>query len=117
MMRHLFLRKPSLWPRFHVTVKESLEGRKKAEVIELEVPMTEAMKDIQNATLECIDVSISELRKLNVGLELDDWTMDSALHKNFDQIIRRQLDPVWHGVTYRTRQIVHDLSVLRAILQ
>lgn len=116
MMRNLFLRKPSLWPRFHVTVAKSLEGRKKAEVIELEVPMTDGMRDIQNAILECVEVSISELRKADTGLELDDWTLDSALHKSFDIIVRRQLDPTWHRVSYRTRQIVNDLSVLRSIL-
>ena len=117
MMRNLFLRKPSLWPRFHVTVAKSLEGRKKAEVIELEVPMTDSMKDIQNAVLECVEVSISELRKAGTGIELDDWTLDSALHKSFDAIVRRQLDPIWHRVSYRTRQIVNDLTVLRSILQ
>lgn len=116
MMRNLFLRKPSLWPRFHVTVAKSLEGRKKAEVIELEVPMTDGMRDIQNAILECVEVSIGELRKADTGLELDDWTLDSALHKSFDIIVRRQLDPIWHRVSYRTRQIVNDLSVLRSIL-
>jgi DNA excision repair protein ERCC-4 len=117
MMRNLFLRKPSLWPRFHVMVAKSLEGRKKAEVIELEVPMTDGMRDIQNAILECVEVSISELKKADTGLELDDWTLDSALHRSFDVIVRRQLDPIWHRVSYRTRQIVNDLSVLRSVLQ
>ena len=117
MMRNLFLRKPSLWPRFHVTVAKSLEGRKKAEVIELEVAMTDGMRDIQNAILECVEVSISELRKADTGLELDDWTLDSALHKSFDVIVRRHLDPIWHRVSFRTRQIVNDLGVLRTILQ
>lgn len=117
MMRNLFLRKPSLWPRFHVTVAKSLEGRKKAEVVELEVPMTDPMRDIQNAILECVEVSIGELKKADTGLELDDWALDSALHKSFDVIIRRQLDPMWHRVSYRTRQIVNDLTVLRGILQ
>lgn len=117
MMRNLFLRKSALWPRFHVTVAKSLEGRKKAEVIELEVPMTDSMKDIQNAVLDCIEISISELRKAGTGIDLDDWTLDSALHKSFDVIIRRQLEPMWHRVSYRTRQIVNDLTVLRSILQ
>ena len=116
MMRNLFLRKPSLWPRFHVTVAKALEGRKKAEVIELEVPMSDSMRDIQNAVLECVEINISELRKAGTGLELDDWTIDSALHKNFDVIVRRQLDPVWHRTTFKTRQIVGDLTVLRGIL-
>ncbi|KAH8695030.1 putative DNA repair protein RAD1 [Talaromyces proteolyticus] len=117
MMRNLFLRKPSLWPRFHVTVAESLEGRRKAEVIELEVPMSDKMREIQNAVLECVETSISELKKANSGLDMEDWTLDSALHKNFDVSIRRQLEPIWHRVSFRTRQIASDLTVLRAILQ
>jgi DNA excision repair protein ERCC-4 len=116
MMKNLFLQKPALYPRFHVAVANSLEGRKKAEVIELEVPMTDAMQDIQNAVLECVEASISELKKGNPGLEVEDWNIDSALHKNFDQIIRRQLDPVWHRTTFKTRQVVRDLSLLRSIL-
>ncbi|KAK5998790.1 DNA repair protein rad16 [Cladobotryum mycophilum] len=116
MMRNLFLKKASLWPRFHVTVAQSLEGKKKAEVIELEVPMTDSMKDIQNAIMECVEVSIHELKKGNSGLEMEDWNLDSALLKNFDVMIRRQLEPNWHRVTWKTRQIVNDLTVLRGML-
>ncbi|KAF2764209.1 DNA repair protein [Teratosphaeria nubilosa] len=116
VMRNLFLRKPILYPRFHVTVAKSLEGKRKAEVIELEVPMTDAMRQIQNAVLECVEVSIQELRKANPGVEVDEWTLDSALHRSFDTIIRRQLDPVWHRTSFRTKQIVRDLSLLRTIL-
>lgn len=117
MLRNLFLRKPSLWPRFHVTVAKSLEGKKKAEVIELETPMTDGMKDIQNAILECVEVSIRELRKTNSGIEMEDWTLDSALHRNFDTIVRRQLDCVWHRTSFKTKQIVRDLSILRDLLR
>lgn len=117
MMRNLFLRKPSLYPRFHVTVAKSLEGRKKAEVVELEVPMTDSMRAIQNAVLECVEVSIGELKKANSGLEMEDWNLDSAMHRSFDTIVRRQLDPVWHRTSFRTRQIVRDLTQLRNILQ
>jgi DNA excision repair protein ERCC-4 len=116
MMRNLFLRKASLWPRFHMTVASSLEGKKKAEVIELEVPMSDAMKDIQTAIMECVEVSIQELKKVNTGLEMEDWTLDSALLKNFDVMIRRQLDPNWHRVSWKTKQIVNDLTVLRGML-
>jgi len=117
MMRNLFLRKASLWPRFHVHVAQALEGKKKAEVIELEVPMTEAMRDIQNAVLECVEVSIQELKKCNPGLDMEDWNVDNALLANFDVLIRRQLDPNWHRVSWKTKQIVSDLSVLRGMLQ
>lgn len=117
MMRNLFLTKASLWPRFHVTVAQALEERrKKAEVIELEIPMTETMTDIQNAILECVEISIQELKKGNTGLDMGDWNIDNALLKNFDVIIRRQLDPNWHRVSWKTRQIVNDLTVLRGML-
>ncbi|KAI1079568.1 DNA repair protein [Whalleya microplaca] len=116
MMRNIFLRKASLWPRFHVTVASSLEGKKKAEVIELEVPMTDAMREIQTAIMECVEVSIQELKKGNTGLEMDDWNLDSALLKNFDVMVRRQLDPNWHRVSWKTKQIVSDLTVLRGLL-
>ncbi len=117
MMRNMFLRKASLWPRFHVHVAQALEGKKKAEVIELEVPMTDAMRDIQNAVMECVEVAIHELKKTNTGLEMEDWNLDSALLKNFDMIVRRQLDPNWHRLTWKTKQIVNDLTVLRGMLQ
>lgn len=116
-MRNLFLRKASLWPRFHITVAESLEGHRKAEVIELEVPMSEKMREIQNAVLECVEINIGELKKSNSGLDMGDWTLDSALHRGFDVSVRRQLEPMWHRVSFRTRQIVSDLTDLRAILQ
>ncbi|PNY29057.1 DNA repair protein rad16 [Tolypocladium capitatum] len=116
MMRNLFLQKASLWPRFHVTVARSLEGRKKAEVIELEVPMTDSMREIQTAIMECVEVSIHELKKGNSGVEMEDWNLDSALLKNFDVMVRRQLDPNWHRVSWKTRQIVNDLTVLRGLL-
>ncbi|KAI6780051.1 MUS38-like protein [Emericellopsis cladophorae] len=116
MLRNLFLKKASLWPRFQVTVARSLEGRKKAEVIELEVPMTDHMKEMQTAIMECVEVSIHELKKGNTGLEMEDWNLDSALLKNFDTMVRRQLEPNWHRVSWKTRQIVNDLTVLRGLL-
>ncbi|KAI5300764.1 hypothetical protein KEM55_005160, partial [Ascosphaera atra] len=68
-LQSLFLRKTSLWPRFQLSVAEALEGHRKAEVIELEVPMTDKMRDIQNAVLECVAANISELKKANSGLD------------------------------------------------
>lgn len=116
MMKNLFLRRPSIWPRFHASIAQSLEGKRKAEIIELEVDMTEDMMTIQQAVLECIEASIGELRKANTGVDMDDWTADSALHTNFDAIVRRQLDPVWHRISWRTKEIANDLTVLRNIL-
>ncbi|KAI1006371.1 DNA repair protein [Podosphaera aphanis] len=116
IMRNLFIRNVSLWPRFQVKVAQALEGKKRAEVIELEVPMSESMRDIQNAILECVEVNLGELRQGNSGLDLDNLNVESALLKQFDIVVRRQLEPVWHRISWKTRQIVSDLSVLRGML-
>lgn len=115
-MRNIFLRKVSFWPRYHTTIQKSLHGKKKAEVIELEVPMSESMKDIQNALMECVEVSIQELKKGNTGLEMEEWNVGNAIHKNFDMIVRRQLDPLWHRVSWKTKCIASDLTVLRNLM-
>jgi DNA excision repair protein ERCC-4 len=86
-------------------------------VIELFVPLTAQMQKIQNALLECIEVCLSELKRSNPTLDLEEWTPDTALHRNFDVTVRRILDPIWHRVSSKTRTIVADLSLLRRILQ
>lgn len=49
-------------------------------------------------------------------LDLDDLTVDNAYFKSFDAVVRRQLDPVWHQVGPRTKQLVSDLATLRRLL-
>ncbi|KAK3818773.1 MAG: hypothetical protein J3Q66DRAFT_338444 [Benniella sp.] len=116
-MKLLYLRKVNLWPRFHVTVTESLESHA-ADVIEIRQPMTKAMKTIQAAIVECIDICLQELRRSSSAIELDidDFTVEKALFKSFDVIIRRQLDPIWHRVSSKTKQLVGDLKTLRNLL-
>jgi DNA excision repair protein ERCC-4 len=117
IMRNLHLSMPTLWPRFHLSVAESLEI-KKPEVIELNVTMTEEMQQIQASIVQCIETSLSEIKKGNSKeLDMEDWNVENALHKNFDVIVRRQLDPVWHKVSWKTKQIVGDLKELREMLK
>jgi DNA excision repair protein ERCC-4 len=126
---------------FHDAVHESL-GQRKADVIELYQPMTGAMTEIQAAVVECMEATLGELRRSNTQvsgnergppqgeekglmsggrswpkqLELDEFTIDNALFKNFDRIVRGQLDPVWHRVGAKTRKLVADLTQLRKLL-
>lgn len=50
-------------------------------------------------------------------LDVADLTVDEGLFKEFDEIIRSQLDPIWHKVGQKTRQLVQDLQSLRKLLQ
>lgn len=42
-------------------------------------------------------------------------TVENALFKNFDSLVRRQLDPVWHKVGPKTKGLVSDLTTLRKL--
>ncbi|KAF9164315.1 hypothetical protein DFQ26_001598 [Actinomortierella ambigua] len=116
-MKLLYLRKVNLWPRFHVMVSESLEAHA-ADVIEIRQPMTKSMKAIQAAIIDCIDACLQEIRRSSSAIEIDveDFTVEKAMFKSFDVTIRRQLDPIWHRVSHKTKQLVSDLGTLRKLL-
>ena len=42
--------------------------------------------------------------------------MQNALFRSFDTVIKAQLDPHWHRIGPKTRQLVNDLSTLRQLL-
>jgi len=88
----------------------------KPQVIELHQPMSPAMHEIQTAIIESMDATLAEIRRCNTNLEVDDLTIDNALHRSFDQIIRNQLNPIWHRVSFKTKQLVTDLKTLRQLL-
>ncbi|KAI9226707.1 MAG: hypothetical protein DHS80DRAFT_18332 [Piptocephalis tieghemiana] len=117
-MKALSLRKVQLWPRFHLTIKEDLEGEDRvvSEVIELRQPMTRSMRGIQAGLVDCLESTLAELRRASSRVEVEEMTLDMALSKSLDQIVRRQLDPVWHQLSARTKGLVSDLTALRSLL-
>ncbi|KAI8838897.1 hypothetical protein BC829DRAFT_426126 [Chytridium lagenaria] len=92
-MKILFLRKVFFWPR----------------------PMTDRMR-IQNAIIQCIDASLAELKRSNRTIDPDDLTVENALFKSFDVILKSQLDPFWHKIGRKTKQVISDLGTLRRLL-
>lgn len=57
------------------------------------------------------------LMRVNVTqMDLDDLNVDNAYFRSFDVLVRRQLDPVWHKVGPKTKQLVSDLATLRRLL-
>lgn len=114
IMKCLFVRKLHLWPRFQVYVSQELE-RNPSEVVDFRVPMNVAMKGIQKAIIEVMDACLKEMRKTN-KVDVEDLTVENGLFKSFDEIIRRQLDPIWHNLGKKTKQLVSDLKTLRKLL-
>ncbi|KAI0666914.1 hypothetical protein C8Q78DRAFT_983512 [Trametes maxima] len=115
IMKELHLRTVHIFPRFHADIKESLD-RKTPDIVELHQDMTEAMSEIHHAIVQCMTTTLSELKRANTMLDLDDLTIDNAYFRSFDMIVRRMLDPVWHKVGPRTKQLVSDLATLRRLL-
>ncbi|XP_074575472.1 DNA repair endonuclease UVH1 isoform X2 [Curcuma longa] len=114
IMKSLFVRRLHLWPRFHVLVSSDLE-RTPPEVVDVRVPMSAAMKGIQDAILGAMDACLRELRRTN-KVDVEDLTVENGLFKSFDEIVRRQLDPIWHTLGKKTKQLVSDLKTLRKLL-
>ncbi|GAC95200.1 single-stranded DNA endonuclease [Pseudozyma hubeiensis SY62] len=115
VLSQLRIRKVELWPRFHQQTSKDL-GQRKADVIELHQPLTRSMRNIQTAIIECLDASLSELKRGNANVETDDFSIEHAIFRAFDVVVRRQLDPIWHRVSAKTKQLVGDLTTLRNLL-
>lgn len=95
-------------------VSEDLE-RDPPEVVDIRVPMSAYMIEIQKAVIEVMDACLKEMRKTN-KVDVEDLTVENGLFKSFDEIIRRQLDPIWHTLGKKTKQLVSDLKTLRKLL-
>lgn len=102
-----------IWPRFQAQVQVDLEHRP-PELIELSQVMTANMAAIYEAISILMDACVKELRKSN-KLDTTDLTVSSGLFRSFDESIRRQLAPIWHTVSPKTKQIVADLRTLRTL--
>lgn len=95
-------------------MSEELE-RDAPEVVDVRVPMNKHMVGIQAAIIEVMDACLKEMRKTN-KVDVEDLTVENGLFKSFDEIVRRQLDPIWHTLGRKTKQLVSDLKTLRKLL-
>ena len=112
-MKALMVRHLNLWPRFHLGVRSNLDLHA-PEVIELRQPLTPAVRRIQEAIVEVMDACMQELRRSR-HVDTSELTLEAGLFKSFDRVLQRQLDPVWHMVTRKLKQIVYDLRTLRDV--
>ncbi|KAG1844373.1 hypothetical protein F4604DRAFT_1821532 [Suillus subluteus] len=80
---------------FHEDVKQTLETHK-ADVIDLHQHLTESMEAIHHAIVQCMTVTLSELKRSN---------KTSAYFRSFDAVVGP-----W------TKQLVGDLATLRRLL-
>ncbi|ESK82742.1 hypothetical protein Moror_5668 [Moniliophthora roreri MCA 2997] len=114
VMKELQLRRVSIYPRFHQTIKETLE-RRQADVVEIAQKLTDYMGEIHGAIVHCMNMILTDLRRVK-DLDLEGLSLPAAYFSSFDHIVRKQLDPVWHKVGPTTKSLVRDLGVLRRLV-
>lgn len=115
VMKTLFIKKLYLWPRFHKIVNNSLSKRK-PEVLEFHVKITVKMLHIQTALLDAMNYVVKELKRINKYLDLEELTVENAIAKKFHKQLQSQLDPVWHQLSFTSKQLLSDLKTLRGLL-
>lgn len=76
------------------------------QLIEVSQPLSPSMSCIADALLELIHMCIKDLQRSN-KLDTTDLTLEQGIFKAFDEIVRRQLDPVWHTVSAKTKQVLY----------
>lgn len=114
-MKELQQRRVFLWPRFHVEVGLEL-NKARVNLVEVRVPVTKLVREIQEGLIECVEQSINELRRLNPAADLEEISLEGALFPDFDTCIKMRLSPFWHKVNIKTKKIVSDLRLLRRLL-
>ena len=115
VMKNLFLRNLHLWPRYHSTVSSVLASCQ-PQVVEIHLQLTAMMQDVQTAVLDLISFTLKEVKRLNPNLNSEELTVENSMSKSFHKILQRELDPVWHQLSGKSRQLVSDLKTLRLVL-
>lgn len=119
IMRALFVTKLHLWPRFHASIQSSLgKPRAQPEVIEINLPMSQTMKNIQFDIMDLIDMCLKELAKTNTAFlyDSDQLNVENAVNKSFDGFIKRKFDEIWHQLGPRAKRLINDIQWLRNLL-
>lgn len=76
----------------------------RTQVVELAQDMTPPMVAIYDSIADLLDVCIKHLRRSN-KIDTTDFSLEGCLFRSFDEIVRRQLDSVWHTITPQTKQV------------
>jgi DNA excision repair protein ERCC-4 len=101
VLKSMLLTKVYLWPRFRDTVNSCLDAHR-PDVVELHQPLSPLAHKIQTSILEIMDACITEIQKTNM-VDLPDYKVEDGLFKEFDTLIRSQLDPGSLSLLYNCR--------------
>ncbi len=68
--------------------------------------------DIDIKLTKCLNLVLNALQ-----LDTDEMTVEYAITRGFDKIVKLHLDPVWHQLGTKTKLLISDLKTLRLLLE
>ncbi|CAF1437265.1 unnamed protein product, partial [Didymodactylos carnosus] len=115
VMKNLFLKNLYLYPRFQATIRNTFD-KSAPDVIELQIPMTSSMIEIELSLRNLINICLQDLKQSTTYLDNDILNTDNVILTTFDRLIYIQLQPVWNQISFRTKQIINDIKTLRLFI-
>ena len=109
-----------LWPRFRIEIKNDLKNGPK--VFELNIPLTSLMIQIQNSFIEVIHTCLTELEQsctdhpIYFSIAKKQLTLEKILSTNIYEYVKRQLKPIWHKISSRSKILSYDIGTLWMML-
>ena len=103
-----------LWPRFHKDIIETLKANP-PEVIELAQPLTDSMEKIQSGIVKVMQMCLRHLGRI-AKIDVSECTVAKGLLQSFDHFLMERLNPQWSLVDFKSKQMIHDLKILRRLL-
>ena len=119
LLKMLFVRRLYLWPRFKLDIARILT-RAPPVVVELTQPLSPLMLAIQSAILVAMKGCIDEIKKSAPHIDSSfqpQLTLEYAMFKSFDFTLRNHLEAEWHRTSYKTKQLMNDVTQLRKLLE
>lgn len=115
VMRNLFVTELFIWPRFHAITRKALKPFSN-QLIEMHIPPTGRMMGIQNNILEIMNFLVSEIKRMNRFIDMQEITAENCITRRFHKILQAQLDSVWHQLNAQTKLIIADMKILKYLM-
>jgi DNA excision repair protein ERCC-4 len=123
ILKALHVQRLYLYPRFHDSIREELEGRNPPKVIELHQELSPLQKEMQQAIAVALQTVIRKLKEskalanLTLLLDGEQFTVENLVTNPLDQALSRNLEHDWHRLSPETKQLIQDLRTLRTLFQ
>ena len=103
-----------LFPRFHELVKKDFE-RSSPKLDNIEIEITDSMKELQRILLDLLSKSITEVRKS--GVDMGKYSVESLITwHGLQRWIDKDVQPVWDILSGSCKQAVNDIKELKQLL-